>query len=152
MACAYAYIHKMKTWTRYHLDKILDLGDDLYVKSIQQESGRCLTLVPPEQVFNAFFLDRKKILLSINEGAKVVESLPTVTEQKVKQLMKKSVEEFFKMYPSGIFALREKYLAIWRNEDAYYVFDPTDHGECGTEWTGVPGNLFYENLSKFWRL
>lgn len=121
------------------MDIILHLGDVLYVKSTQQESGRCLTLVPPEHVFNSFFLKRTKVLLSIDEGAKVAETLPTVTEQKIRELMGKSVGEFFKMYPSGIFALGEKYLAIWRDGDTYYVFDPTDHEENGQAWTGVPG-------------
>ncbi|XP_023310426.1 uncharacterized protein LOC111691585 [Anoplophora glabripennis] len=140
VACTFAYIYKMHTWTCYCLDKILDLGDELYTKSTQQEAGRCLTLVPPEQVFNSFYLDRTKVLLNINVGPKVVETLPTVTEQKVKELFKKSLTEFFKQYPSGIFALREKYLAIWLQDDAFYVFDPTDHDEYGRAWTGVPGD------------
>ncbi|XP_074039685.1 uncharacterized protein [Leptinotarsa decemlineata] len=142
IACIFARLHKMATWTRFHLDRILDLGDALYLKTIQEPSGRCLVDVPPEKVYTSFFLGKDKISINIDSQRKITESVSFISEEKAKDSMLQSLKKFFKLFPSGIFALLDRYLGIWIQEEAYYMFDPTEHDENGDKWTGVPGYGF----------
>ncbi|KAJ8954145.1 hypothetical protein NQ318_005739 [Aromia moschata] len=131
MACTFAYLHKMADWTRSYIDEILDRGDELYEKSLQQPAGLCRVHIPPELVCNNFYFNRSKITLSIDEKPGVGETLGAVSEQKAKEIFTNAVESFFKLYPSGIFCMECKCIAVWIQDSAFYLFDPTQHDEEG---------------------
>ncbi|CAH1118614.1 unnamed protein product [Phaedon cochleariae] len=142
VACIFAHLYKMATWDRNYLDRILDMGDALYSKTVQQPSEKCLVSVPPERVFNSFFLGKRKISFDIDNKDKIVEKLHTISELKTKKMFEEAGTKFFKQFPSGIFTLSEKCLAIWIQDDFYYLFDPMEHEDNGQPWTGVPGYGF----------
>nr|CAI5839704.1 unnamed protein product [Callosobruchus analis] len=129
----------MNLWTRYYLDQILDLGDNLYVKTITQPSENCLVEVPPEKVFNSFFLRNQKITIVIDEQSRIIDKVSAIAEDKVKEVFDGALNRFFKQFPSGIFSMLGKYVAIWAQDDAWYLFDPTEHDDVGDPWRGIPG-------------
>lgn len=129
----------MFEWTSYTLDKILDTGDQLYLKSIQQSDNNCLLEVPPKEVFNSIYLGRKKINFLIDDQGKIVTRVPSIAEEKVRDTFVEALDTFFKRYSSGIFSLGDKNFAVWIQNDAFYLFDPTEHHENGEPWKGAPG-------------
>nr|CAH7728598.1 unnamed protein product [Callosobruchus chinensis] len=139
IACVFAHIYKMKIWTRYYLDQILDLGDNLYVRTITQPSESCLVEVPPEKVFNSFFLRNQKITIVIDEQSRIIDKVSAIAENKVKEVFDGALNRFFRQFPSGIFSMLGKYVAIWVQDDAWYLFDPTEHDDVGDPWKGIPG-------------
>ncbi|CAH2003564.1 unnamed protein product [Acanthoscelides obtectus] len=139
VACIFAHIYKMNMWTSYHLDQILDIGDSLYVKTITQPSENCLVEVTPEKVFNSIFLRNQKITIVIDEQSRIIDKVTAIAEDKVKEVFDSALDRFFKMYPSGIFCMLGKYVAIWAQNDAWYLFDPCEHDYLGDPWKGIPG-------------
>lgn len=139
VACIFAHLFKLSQWNRNYLDRILNLGDKLYLKSIQQPGDTCLVDVPPKKVYNSFYMGKDKINFVINDESKIVGNVFFIAEQKIKDAFKEPLEKFFKNCSSGIFLLGDKCLAIWIQDNAYYVFDPTEHQENGDPWKGIPG-------------
>lgn len=118
------------------------MGDELYLKTIQQPGDTCLVEVPPKKVMNSIFIERDKIIFFINDESKIVGRIPSIAEQKVKDSFNETFVTFFKACSSGIFTLGGKCMAVWINGNAYYTFDPTEHNENGEPWKGIPGKFF----------
>lgn len=139
MACIFANLANISTWNRFTLDRILDMGDDLYVKTIQMSVEDCLVDVPPNKVFNSVFMQRQKVIFLIDNNSKTVAQLVSTSEEKVKEMFKQNLEDFFQKYHSGIFFMASKPLAIWIQNCSFYVFDPTEHQFNGNPWKGIAG-------------
>ncbi|CAG9829599.1 unnamed protein product [Diabrotica balteata] len=131
VACVFAYLFPMDTWNSSTIDRILDIGDNLYVKSIQQDPDRCLIYVTTNKIHPSIFLDRDKITFDIDCKNRIEEKFHSAAEDKIKETLNEAVQKFFKQYPSGIITLLGKYLAVWIQDHAYYLFDPTEHTEDG---------------------
>lgn len=130
----------MAQWDRFYLDRILDLGDDLYVKSITRSgTTECDPSVPPQKVHNSIYLGRRKVSIAIDDNLKVTAKIVIVAEQKVKEAFQDALTKFFQMTPTGIFTILGKSFAFWIQDNAYYLFDPADHNELGELWKGLPG-------------
>ncbi|XP_056633874.1 uncharacterized protein LOC130443328 [Diorhabda sublineata] len=137
VACIFAYLFPMDTWDRNTIDRILDLGNNLYITSIQQDPDRCLVYVSTNKVFKSIYLDRDKISFEIDCKNVIETKFSSVAEDFVKETFMHSLETFFTHYPSGIVTMLGKYLAIWIQDEAYYLFDPTEHTEDGFPAFGV---------------
>lgn len=48
------------------------------------------------------------------------------------------LEQFFKNHKSGLLETQRKYFAFWKEDNAYYLFDPSERTEMGKRWDGVP--------------
>lgn len=129
----------MSQWNSFTVDKILDMGDKLYSKTIQNPGDQCLVEVPPNKVFNSLFMNRQKISFLIDDEGKNMGKVLSLAEHKVKEVFRNALENFFKSFSSGIFFLAGKSMAIWIQKQTFYLFDPTEHDEMGNIWKGVAG-------------
>ncbi|XP_050312068.1 uncharacterized protein LOC126747451 [Anthonomus grandis grandis] len=150
MACIYSQLFKMAQWTPYFLDEILLRGDELYIRSTQQ-GDKCLIEVPPEKMYTSFFYGNQKITLFVSPEARVTQELTSASEEKAKEILESTIKDFLTGHPSGIFYIKEKYAAIWVQENVYYFFDPEEHDEFGNLWKGHPG-LGVSFLGRFKKL
>ncbi|KAG5863093.1 hypothetical protein JTB14_031714 [Gonioctena quinquepunctata] len=132
----------MGTWTREYIDGILDLGDALYLKSIQDPGGSCLIEIPPEKIHHSFFFKKDKISFEIDSKRKLVEFINFAAENTAKEALQEVLEKFFKQCASGIVTSNNKHMSVWIQDDAYYLFDPTEHQNDGGKWKGIPGSGF----------
>ncbi|KAL1502116.1 hypothetical protein ABEB36_007308 [Hypothenemus hampei] len=139
IACIYSQLYEMAFWDGDLLDEILLKGNDLYIRSTQQ-GDRCLIEVTPEKMHTWFFLGNQKIRLFVSPNEKMTVELTSASDQKAKEIIKQNLETFFDAHRSGIFYIKEKYVAIWVTDGKYYFFDPEEHDYRGNPWKGVPGS------------
>lgn len=120
MAIAMNKIHPVKTWTRSKLDEILILGDSLYA-NVKSDK-------PIIKTMTAADLDNTKI--QIEDHKLVIDvDLITVTgtiNSKVPSVLnlKQALEEFFLLNEEGVIETTSMTVAIWSQDDYYYLFDP----------------------------
>lgn len=138
MACVYSQLYKMASWTPTLLDEILIKGDELYIRSTQQ-GDKCLIEVPPEKLHTWFFLGNRKIIIFVSPKDKTTEELTSTSEAKAKIIIEEALEKFLRAHPIGIFYIKDKYAAVWVDNEKFYYFDPGEHDETGNPWQGVPG-------------
>ncbi|XP_030747483.1 uncharacterized protein LOC115875982 isoform X2 [Sitophilus oryzae] len=138
IACVYSNLYKMADWTPQILDEIIIRGDEIYVRSTQQ-GDKCLIEIPPEKVHTSFFLGNDKITLFVSPNEKISMELISTSEEKAKEMISSTLQPFLKKHDSGIFYIKEKYVAIWVKDGVYYFFDPEEHDDVGNLWTGIPG-------------
>ncbi|XP_028139261.2 uncharacterized protein LOC114333567 isoform X2 [Diabrotica virgifera virgifera] len=131
VACVFAYLFPMDTWNSSTIDRMLDIGDNLYTKSVQQDPDRCLIYVTTNKILPSIFLDHDKITFDIDCKNRIEEKFHSAVDDKIKETFNEAVQKFFKQYPSGIITMLGKYLAIWIQDNAYYLYDPTEHTEDG---------------------
>lgn len=120
VAIAMKKVHPVKTWIRSKLDEILKLGDSLYT-NVKSDK-------PTIKMMTAADLNDAK--LQVNDRKLVVDvDLITVTgtlSSKVPSVLnlKQALEEFFLVNEEGVIETTSMAVAIWSQDDYYYLFDP----------------------------
>lgn len=120
MSIAMKKIHPVKTWTRKKLDEILTLGDMLYA-DVKSEK-------PQIQIMTAADLNDTRIKID-NHDAVIDVDLITVAgtiNSKIPSVLnlKQALEEFFLVNKDGVIETASMAVAIWTENDCYYLFDP----------------------------
>lgn len=119
-AIAMRKVHPAKTWMGSRLDEILTLGDSLYA-SVKLDKPTMKTMTAA---------DLNDARLQVNDRRLVVDvDLITVTgtlSSKVPSVLnlKKALEEFFLINEEGVIETTSMAVAIWSQNDCYYLFDP----------------------------
>lgn len=132
VAVALAKIYKMETWNENTVDKILELGNELYLSSLQHLKDKCKVEISIPEVHNTFCLDKTRIQMELG---KVISGflLPGLRENGDLTAI---FEQFFKQHSAGILQTQKKHFAVWK-ETSYYLFDPSERTEVGTSWDGI---------------
>ncbi|XP_050444843.1 uncharacterized protein LOC126848201 [Cataglyphis hispanica] len=120
VAIAMKKIHPVKMWIRSKLDEILKLGDSLYA-SVKSDKPMIKTVTAA---------DLNDAKLQVNDRQLVVDvDLITVIgtlSSKVPSVLnlKQALEEFFLVNEEGVIETTSMAVAIWSQDDYYYLFDP----------------------------
>lgn len=112
MAIAFSKIYNMAMWNRYVLDRILELGDRLYLTSHQKLKNRSKPCVFLEDVFNWFFLWDAKITMATKGNKRTGNLFPDFEDG---QYLDQAIEEFFDEEDSGVLVSQDQTLALWRS-------------------------------------
>lgn len=113
-------VHPVKTWMRSRLDEILTLGDSLYA-SVKLDKPTIKTMTAA---------DLNDTRLQVNDRRLVIDvDLITVTgtlNSKMPSVLnlKQALEEFFLVNEEGVIETTSMSVAIWSQDDCYYLFDP----------------------------
>ncbi|XP_072765746.1 uncharacterized protein [Anoplolepis gracilipes] len=119
-AIAVKKVYPVKAWMRSKLDEILTLGDSLYT-SVKLEKPMIKTMTAA---------DLNDMRLQVNDRRFVIDvDLITVIgtlSSKIPSVLnlKQAVEEFFLVNKEGIIETTSMAVAIWSQDDCYYLFDP----------------------------
>lgn len=133
VAIALAKLHKMEEWNENMVNKILEVGDQLYLRSLQHLIDKCKIEILITEVHNSFYYGKMKVQMELG---KVVSGflLPGLIENGDLISM---LEQFFKEHTSGILETQKKHFAVWKIDKSFYLFDPSERSETGTRWTGI---------------
>lgn len=131
-------------WNSIILDVILKYGDRLYTKSFKKYKRK----IQLSEVANPFIINRIRI------GFSVVKSLSGDLTVPVGNLVVKGLEdslkEFFENSTGfGILEARDYCVAIWKQKDSFFLFDPHEIGPDGTkEVNGVSCLSRFEKMKE----
>ncbi|XP_068622996.1 uncharacterized protein [Battus philenor] len=119
VAMTYAKISPPNTWFTKTLDKILRLGNKLYVDSVHPKVMIDITIdnIPNEIAIGPYACE----IIIYRERVKG----QLFTTKECFFNIKTGLEEFFsREYNSGVLEFNNYSLAVWRQKDMYYLFDP----------------------------
>ncbi|XP_015183126.1 PREDICTED: uncharacterized protein LOC107069920 [Polistes dominula] len=120
MAIAMKKIHPVKTWLRPKLDEILALGDKLYA-DVKVEKPFIKTITAADLNDTYIQIENQKMSIDVDLitiTGTVSSKLPDVLN------LKQALREFFLINNEGIIETPSMAVAIWRQDDSYYAFDP----------------------------
>lgn len=114
----------MKMWAADDLDEILNYGDFNYRKQMSQ--FRCDTVIKPPQINFKVYISRAKIFTEI--GACTMKGIfdPESTKSLIDHINK-----VLQDYDCIIFTYCEQSYAIWKEKNAFYIFNSEDTDENG---------------------
>lgn len=134
-AIALAKIYKMEEWTENTVDKVLETGDELYLRSLRHLNDKCKVEISITEVHNSFYFAKFRIQMDLG---KVISGflLPGMKESGSDLIG--VLERFFKEHTSGILETQKKHFAIWKiDKGGYYLLDPSERTDVGTRWNGI---------------
>lgn len=146
----------MQKWNDMVINSALQLGNELYLKSMQllKEKGKKELTIP--DIHNYFYIKETKVQMAV--GKKIQGTLHK-TAQKTKIDLQTYLKNNLKEQ-SGILNLQKKYFALWSSgilnnsfwknqilfllllDGAYFMFDPAERNDQGKPWTGFNGDGF----------
>lgn len=135
VACAFAYLKHMRSWKKDTLDKILEVGDNLYHKSRQIGSNRCREHLSPTHIYKYFYLGSTQVSMKIEKS----QHLKAINDRFFILNLINFFEDFFKKHKSGILVFNQIYLTVWQFGDKFFIFDSTEYDQEVTRWSGPPG-------------
>ncbi|KOC69960.1 hypothetical protein WH47_08221 [Habropoda laboriosa] len=127
LAIAMKKVHPVKTWLRPKLDEILTLGDDAYAEAKAAKP----------MVKNMTGSDLNDMKIEVEERKLVIDvDLITVTgtiSSKIATVLnlKQALEEFFLVNTEGVIESSSMSVAIWSQDDCFYMFDPRQCDQIG---------------------
>lgn len=120
MSIGMRMVHPVKTWLRPKLDEVLALGDALY--------SEVKTDKPTIKSMTAADLDDTKIKIGDRRMFVDVDLLTIVgtISSKVPSVLslRRALEEFFLVNTNGVVECSSMAVAVWTQDDYYYMFDP----------------------------
>ncbi|KAL0106077.1 hypothetical protein PUN28_016068 [Cardiocondyla obscurior] len=120
MAIAMNKVYPVKTWTRLTLDEILMLGDSLYSK-IKSDKPTIKTITATDLNNTKFRIENRRLVID----ADLITIIGTISSKVPSILnLKQAVEEFFLLNKEGVIETSSMAVAIWSEDDCYYMFDP----------------------------
>lgn len=111
VAVAFSKIYDMQQWESNFLDKILELGDGLYLKSLQKLEDKAKTTLSVSEVYSTFYLKETKIQMAIDP--KITGDLFKKAGRSFKPSLADFLKTFFEKYKSGVVVAQKKHFAIW---------------------------------------
>ncbi|KAL3271898.1 hypothetical protein HHI36_022368 [Cryptolaemus montrouzieri] len=141
VACMMSRMYKMESWNLNYLNEIMCIGNSLYEKSIAKLGDKSVGAISATQVYPTFYIHRYLITFQIiNPGDPF--SLTSPIDQNQPADLEKSLTDFFTRYSCGVARLDQRYLALWCYENAYFMFDPTEHQKNADRWNGLVSTGF----------
>lgn len=127
MAIGMKKVHPVKTWVRSKLDEILTLGDSLYAK-VKSDKPMIKTITAADLDDTKIQIEDHKLVIDVD--------LITVTgtiSSKVPSVLnlKQALEEFFLLNEEGVIETTSMAVAVWSEDDCYYLFDPRSCDAAG---------------------
>jgi len=113
-------IHPVKTWKSSKLDEILTLGDTLYA-TVKSKKPMIKTMTAADLDDARIEIDNRKLAVDVDlitVTGTVSSKVPSVLN------LKQALEEFFLMNKTGAIETSMMAMAVWIDNDCYYLFDP----------------------------
>nr|XP_031846066.1 uncharacterized protein LOC116432810 [Nomia melanderi] len=130
MAIAMKKVHPVKTWFRPKLDEILALGDSVYA-DVKSEKPSIKSMTASDLSDVKVQIENRKLVIDVDlitVTGTVSSKIPTVLN------LKQALEEFFLVNTEGVIESSSMSVAIWSQDDCYYMFDPR---QCDTNGVRV---------------
>lgn len=137
VAIAFSKLFDITKWTYHTLDKILDVGDYLYLRTLfmmQINDKKELSLC---EVYHTYYIDNIKVTMDIKGKKYSGKLLPDLDDTPP---LADILREFFETQQSGVLIIGGRYFALFMVKKGYYFFDPLDHEKDGSEWKEYRGN------------
>ncbi|XP_043271209.1 uncharacterized protein [Venturia canescens] len=127
-AMAMKQVHPVKTWLRPKLDEILAQGDILYAQ-VKTDKPSMKTMTAADFDDTTIKIDNKRMLIDVD----LLTIIGTISSKIPSVLsLKEALEEFFLVNKDGIIECSSMALAVWTQDDYYYIFDPRQCDATGT--------------------
>ncbi|XP_029663170.1 uncharacterized protein LOC115235483 [Formica exsecta] len=127
VAIAMKKVHPVKTWMRSKLDEILKLGDSLYA-SIKFDKPTIKTMTAADLNDAKLQVNDRKLVIDVDlitVTGTLSSKMPSVLN------LKQALEEFFLVNEEGVIETTSMAVAIWSQDDCYYLFDPRSCDTAG---------------------
>ncbi|XP_029162014.1 uncharacterized protein LOC114933546 [Nylanderia fulva] len=119
-AIATKKVHPTKTWTSSKLDEILTLGDSLYA-SVKVNKPTIKTMTAAELNDARLQVNNRRLVVDVD----LITVIGTLNSKVPSVLnLKQGLEEFFLVNEEGVIETTSMAVAIWSQDDCYYLFDP----------------------------
>ncbi|XP_011687489.1 PREDICTED: uncharacterized protein LOC105449804 [Wasmannia auropunctata] len=120
MAIAMKKVHPVKTWMRSTLDEILMMGDTLYANvKLVKPIIKMMTAADLDDT--KFQIEDHKLVIDVDliiVTGTISSKVPSVLN------LKQGLEEFFLLNEEGVIETTSMAVAVWSQNDCYYLFDP----------------------------
>lgn len=110
-AIAVAHLILMEHWDDGLIDKILELGDQLYAKSVFYYEDKCDPYINIDDVYTTFYINNFKVTMTYKGKRYCGLVTPEIDGQ---PSLADVLQDFFKEYSFGIISMKKKHLAIWK--------------------------------------
>ncbi|XP_071864649.1 uncharacterized protein [Bombus fervidus] len=120
LAIAMKKVHPVKTWLRPKLDEILALGDILYAE-VKSAKPMMKNMTAPDLNDIKIELEGRKLVIDVDlitVTGTISSKIPTVLN------LRQALEEFFLVNTEGVIESSSMSVAIWSQDDCFYMFDP----------------------------
>lgn len=120
MSIAMKKVHPVKTWMRMKLDEILALGDALYA-NVKSDKPLMKAMTAADLNDARIQVEDRKLVLDIDlitVTGTISSKIPSVLN------LKQALEEFFLVNEEGVIETTSMAVAVWSQDDYYYLFDP----------------------------
>ncbi|XP_076672240.1 uncharacterized protein LOC143371178 [Andrena cerasifolii] len=127
MAVAMKKVHPVKTWLRPKLDEILMLGDLLY-ENIKAEKPMIRNMAATDLYDTKIQVDDRNLVIDVDLitiTGTISSKIPTVLN------LRQAMEEFFLVNTEGVIESSSMSVAVWNQDDCYYMFDPRQCDSLG---------------------
>ncbi|XP_014472009.1 PREDICTED: uncharacterized protein LOC106743037 [Dinoponera quadriceps] len=113
-------VHPVKTWLRPKLDEILTLGDSVYA-DVKAEKPLIKTMTAVDLDNARVKVEDRKLVVNVD----LISVTGTISSKAPSVLnLKQALEEFFLLYEDGVLETTSTAVAVWSQDDYYYMFDP----------------------------
>ncbi|KYN39158.1 hypothetical protein ALC56_06584 [Trachymyrmex septentrionalis] len=120
MAIAMKKVHPVKIWERSTLDEILMMGDSLYAK-VKSDKPLIKMMTAADLDNIKFEIEDRKQVIDVD----LITVTGTITSKVPSVLnLKRALEEFFLLNEEGVIETTSMAVAVWSQDDCYYLFDP----------------------------
>ncbi|XP_044763345.1 uncharacterized protein LOC123320203 [Coccinella septempunctata] len=141
VACVMSSMWRMERWSTHILNQILAVGDHLYEKSIMKIGDKSLGSLSVTQVYPTFYMGRYMITFQIVDPRDPTTVVASVEQDQVGALTS-TLTEFLEKHRCGTIKIEQKHLAVWKFDNAFFLFDPTEHQRDGEKWNELPSTGF----------
>lgn len=101
----------MSKWSSFTIDTILQMGDNLYMTSVQHLEERGRTCINLSEVYNSFFMSDVKITMTMKGDTYQGKLFEDFEES---PFLFNVIKDFFNdKHESGIISTQRKHLAFW---------------------------------------
>ncbi|XP_034948790.1 uncharacterized protein [Chelonus insularis] len=115
-------INPVKTWLRPRLDEILALGDNLYTET-KAKYPMIQSLTAADYNNSQMIVSGKKLFNDVD----LITIVGTLHSKDPSILsLKQALEEFFLVHKDGVIESSSMAVAIWTQDDYFYMFDPRE--------------------------
>lgn len=120
-------VHPVKTWLRSKLDEILTLGDSVYA-DVKAEKPLIKTMTAADLNDARVKVEDRRLVVDV-ELISVTGTISSKTPSVLN--LRQALEEFFLPYEDGVLETTSTAVAVWSQDDCYYMFDPRSCDAAG---------------------
>lgn len=120
-AYVYSFIKPPNRWSSQDIDKVLEVGDRLYLESLERFHLHTDKVLKPKELHDVVTFEDKRIRYKIHDPD--ITGVTKSQDPKIFDLLKGLVL-FFDRFRSGILQTANTNILIWKRKH-FYVFDPT---------------------------